>query len=248
MRHGGPVSWIVVAVLLAGCGGAREDGPTITVFAAASLAAPFEALAREFERRNPGERVALHLAGTPTLVLQIREGAPADLLASADEENMARLREAGRVAGDAVVFARNAMTIVTPQGNPRGIAGLRDLERKDLAVLLCGPEVPAGRYARRLLEHGGITVASRSDEPSVRAVVTKVELGEADAGLVYRTDARAARDRVGEVEIPAEENVEARYPLAVLRGPREEAARRFADFVVSEAGRAVLADAGFLSP
>lgn len=222
----------------------REAPPPVTVFAAASLTASFTALAAGFEANHPGQHVQLHFAGTPRLVLQLREGAAADAFASADTANMDKVVALGRTAGAPVPFARNQLVIVTEKGNPQHIAALADLARADLRVLLCGPEVPAGRYARQALQRAGVAVQSASDEPSVQAVLAKLQLGEADAGIVYVTDAAAAAAKLDAVPIAAAHNVVATYPIAAL-GPRGEA---FVAFVASPAGQAVLRRFGFSPP
>jgi molybdate transport system substrate-binding protein len=255
--------WLTVACGRAdrGAGDDPSGSPASTeptlVFAAASLTASFQELADAFEAEHRGARLGLSFAGTPKLVLQIREGAPASVFASADEANMAKVVELGRVADRARVFAHNRLAIVVAEGNPKGVEGLSDLaaERgKDLRVVLCGPEVPAGRYARQALQKAGVEVRSLSDEPSVKAVVNKVRLGEVDAGIVYVTDIAAAADDVDAVPIPDGFNVLGTYPIALLKtadgvAPRPDSlAARFVDFVLSERGRAILADYGFTAP
>ena len=222
----------------------------VLVFAAASLAAPFQQLAKEFEQRHPGAKLELNFEGTPQLVMKLlQQGAPADVLAAADEANMQKVVSAGKTANAPAEFARNALTIVVGKGNPKGIRSLADLARSDLRVVLCGPEVPAGRYARQSLDKAAVTVRSSSDEPSVKAVVTKVQLGEADAGIVYVTDTMAAGDKAAAVPIPDEHNVVASYPIAVLAaGANRSLAEQFVAHVRSEAGKRTLQSFGFLTP
>ncbi|MCB9870127.1 MAG: molybdate ABC transporter substrate-binding protein [Planctomycetes bacterium] len=246
-------AWIpvlaIAAALPSGCQRAAAAPRPARVFAAASLTRVFRALATEFAVRHPEWPIELHFAGTPQLVLQLREGAPADVFAAADESNMQRVVRSGRTAGVPEVFARNTLTIVTARGNPRGVRELADLGRTDLRVVLCGPHVPAGRYARQALRRAGVEVRPRSDEPSVNSVVSKVALGEADAGVVYRTDATAAHDRVEAVAIPAARNVVGGYPIAVLRtGPNRAVGQRFVAFVRSAVGQSILGRFGFLAP
>ncbi|MBL8896040.1 MAG: molybdate ABC transporter substrate-binding protein [Planctomycetes bacterium] len=237
--------WLALASLcLASCGGGER---AIHVFAASSLAPAFEQLAKEFERTHPGQRIALHCAGSPTLALQIQEGAPADVFASADEANLRKVIEARLALTEPEVFAKNRLALAVPRGNPRAIRGLEDLARADLRIGLCGPEVPAGRYARACLEKAGIHARSRSDEPNVSALVTKIAFGELDAGIVYATDVR--RDDVTELPIPDECNVVASYPLVVVStGADSEGGRAFARFALSDEGQAILARYGFLRP
>ncbi len=180
---------------------------------------------------------------------QIREGAPADVFASADEANMQKLIDAKAVAGTPRVFARNLLQIVVAKGNPLRIAGLADLTKPGLIVVLCGETVPAGRYALEAFTKAGVTPPAGSRELDVKAVVSKVALGEADAGVVYVTDVRAARDKVEGVGLAAAHNVVAKYPIAVLSEARDpDTARAFIDFVLSDPGRKILGDYGFLSP
>lgn len=240
---------LAIAAALAACGERPGRASPAMVFASASLTAAFTALGRAFEREHPGERIELHFAGTPQLVVQLREGAPADVFAAADEANMQRAVDAGRVLDTPRVFAQNRLAIVTRPGNPRQLRGLADLARPDLTVLLCGAEVPAGRYARQALARAGVRVDSASDEPSVHAVLTKVQLGEADAGIVYATDAAAGDGRVAAVAIAEGDNVVARYPIAALRGGHNQALGvAFVAFVQSPAGQQILRAAGFASP
>jgi molybdate transport system substrate-binding protein len=182
-------------------------------------------------------------------VAQIRDGAPADVLATADEPTMATVRDAGLLAGPPVVFARNRLTIVVEPGNPKGVTGLADLAREDLVVVLAAPEVPVGRYARELLSRAGVTVTPRSLEANVKAVVTKVSLGEADAGIAYVTDVRAASLKVASVEIPEATSHLATYPVAVLaRSARPDEAKAFVARLLSERGREILRSHGFEPP
>lgn len=219
------------------------------VFAAASLTASFQELARSFEKEHPDTRIELHFAGTPQLVMQIREGAPVDVFASADEANMQRILATDAPIAAPVVFAHNRLTIVTAKGNPRDVRSLADLARDDLRVVLCGPEVPAGRYARRALERARVHVNSRSDEPSVKAIVSKVSLAEVDAGIVYVTDAISAADQVDAVPIADEHNVSASYPIVALgRGAHRSGGLAFVDHVRSAAGRAILQRHGLTTP
>lgn len=223
------------------------------MFAAASLTEAFEVLASDFEAAHPGIDVDLHLAGTPTLVLQLQEGAtagslPADVVATADDASMQELVEAGMVAPP-VVFARNRLALAVPPGNPAGVEDVADLGRPGLRVALADPAVPAGRYTAEVLARVGVQVLRPSREPSVKAVATRIELGEADAGVVYVTDVRVARGRLDAVQIVAEDEVVVRYPIAAMVGTEQrEAAEAFVAFVRSAPGREVLADAGFLAP
>lgn len=221
----------------------------LTVSGAASLTAAFGEIAQAFAAANPGATVRTNFAGSPTLVQQIREGAPVDVFASADEPTMQKLADAGDVAGQPAVFARNRLAIVVARGNPKGVAGVADLAKPGLIVSLCGPTVPAGRYAREIFAKAGVAVPESSHELDVKAVLSRVSLGEADAGIVYVTDVRAGGDAVEAVTIPDAQNVVARYPIAVLTHAKEPAlGRAFVGFVTGRAGQAILQRFGFLPP
>jgi molybdate transport system substrate-binding protein len=250
-----------VAVLgaLAACGGssggaapAADDGDvgvegTVTVFAAASLTDAFADVAAAFEDEHPGVTVELSFAGSPSLREQVLEGAPADVVATADEEVMADLVDEGAV-GEPVLFATSRLQLAVPAGNPAGVTGLDDLARDELLVGLCAEGVPCGELARRVLAAAGITPAPDTEEPDVRALLAKIEAGELDAGLVYTTDVRAASGAVEGIDVPAGEAT-TRYPIAtVADAPHPDAAAAFVAFVTSPAGRDVLADHGFGPP
>lgn len=222
---------------------------SVVVFAAASLTETFNAIGADFEQGHPGVAIQFNFAGSQILVQQIGEGAPADVFASADEPNMQKAADAGEVAGPVRIFATNRLTIVVPTGNPKHITTLADLTKSGISLALAAPAVPAGRYAAQAFAKAGLPVPSASQEVDVRAVLNKVALDEADAGIVYATDIRAAAGKAGAVPIPEQYNVVARYPIAVLKhaaDPKDAAA--FADFVLSPAGRATLERLGFMAP
>jgi molybdate transport system substrate-binding protein len=234
---------------------AQPEGRELVVFAASSLKEAFASLAVEFERSNPGAKVRLHLAGSQELRIQIEQGARADLFASADGEHMARLASAKLVHSQRV-FARNQPVIVVAAGNPLGIQRLGDLQKAPRLVV-GAPEVPIGRYTRQILERArrrdpqavrNIEARVVSRELNVRQVLAKVVLGEADAGIVYRTDARSAPGKLEVVPVPEALHVVAVYPLAQVTGARQPGlARQFVALVLSRAGQSRLAAAGFLS-
>jgi molybdate transport system substrate-binding protein len=235
-----------VALGACACGEPAAAARPALVFAASSLTSAFEEMERELEAAHPGSGIELHFDGSSRLVVQVREGARADVFASADAANMQKLVDARLTAAPPRVFASNRLAIVAGKGNPQGIAGLADLARADLRVALCGPEVPAGRYARAALAKAKVTVRSVSDEPNVKAVVSKVQLGEIDAGIVYATDATAD---VTAIAIPDERNVVATYPIAPLSaGASRATGDAFIAFVLSPAGQRILRAHGFGGP
>ena len=219
----------------------------VTVFAAASLTSAFRQIAADFEGKNPGVSVELNFGGSPTLVKQIQEGAQADAFAAADEANMQKIVDAKLAVGEPQIFARNRLTIVVQKGNPKKIASLADLAKPGLAIALGAPGVPAGRYAREAFAKAGVAVPESSQELDVKAVLQKVALGEADAGIVYVTDVAGAE--VDAVAIPDEVNVVGKYPVAVLKeGTNRAGGEAFVRCVLSAEGQRVLTKAGFLLP
>ena len=240
-----------VGLVAASCGsgnGGSDDssGGNVTVFAAASLTAAFTELGDAFTAANPDVEVAFNFAGSSDLVAQISDGAPVDVFASADLANMAKLTDAGLAPDEPATFATNAAEIAVEPGNPLDITGVADLADRDLIVVLCAPEVPCGAYAERVVANAGITVTPSSYEENVKAVVTKVTLGEADAGIVYRTDVIAAGDAAQGVPIPDDINVVAEYPIALVAdAPNATGAQALVDFVLSPSGQKILAAFGF---
>lgn len=249
---------LVAPLVLAACGGsggtASSSPPStsmnghVNVFAAASLTLSFNALGVAFHRANPGVGVNFNYAGTPTLVRQIEQGAPADVFASADTTNMDKLTADGFTSGSPRVFARNHLEIVVAPGNPKGITGLADLAKAGVIYISEGPTVPAGKYSLQALAAAGVKVMPKSLETSVTAVISKIELGEADAGIVYTTDVSAAGNKVQGVPIPAANSVIAKYPLVAVKGTKHpEAASAFIAYVLSAPGQSTLASFGFLA-
>ena len=258
-RLSGPLATAVTAALaltVAACG--DEDGDIaatgaasgdLAVFAAASLTDAFTVIGDDFTAANPDVEVTFNFGSSSDLVTQIDEGAPVDVYASADEANMSRLSDAGGAAGQPQSFATNTLEIIVEPGNPRDITTLADLGDDDLIVVTCDPEVPIGAYSQQVLAKAGVTVEPDSLEENVKAVANKVILGEADAGVVYATDVAAAGDGADGVEIPADVNVTATYPMVVTAGaPNPAAGAAFRDFVLGADGQRVLAAFGFSSP
>ncbi len=261
-RHGRRlmVSIVSAGVLATGtltaCTGSGDSGDgdaasdrTLTVYAAASLTSTFEEIAEDFEAAHEGVDVELSFAGSSDLVAQIQQGAPADVFASADTANMDKLTADDLLAGTPADFAANTLMIAVPPGNPAGVASLDDLTRDDVNLVVCAPEVPCGAAAERVEEAAGLSFSPVSEEQSVTDVLNKVITGEADAGLVYVTDVRAAGDEVEGIEFPESDGAVNVYPIAALGGSAQpELAQEFVEAVLGRDGQKVLADAGFAAP
>ncbi len=217
----------------------------MTVYAAASLSEAFEDLAVEYEAANPGVDVKLNFAGSARLAAQISAGARADVFASANGANMNRVAAEGRTAASPVLFARNRLALVVPADNPGNISELEDLSDDSLVLAVCAPEVPCGALAQVVLADAGIDADPDTEETSVRAVLTKVMLGEADAGLVYATDAAAGGNKVAAVPLGPQIRFND-YPVAAVSD--RAAAAAFVDFVVGPDGQRILWSHGFDSP
>jgi molybdate transport system substrate-binding protein len=221
----------------------------ITVFAATSLTEAFTEVGEAFTAAYPDAEATFSFDASSALVQQITEGAPADVFASADTANMDKLVEAQMNGSEPVVFATNLLTIIVAPDNPLGITGVADMEGGDIKTVVCAPEVPCGRYAAEIFTNAGVTVTPVSLEQNVRGVVTKVTAGEADAGIVYVTDVTAAGDAAGMVEIPADINVVAEYPVATVTGSANaEVGEAFIDFLTGPEGQAIMAEYGFGTP
>ena len=233
---------IAMAGALASTACGSNQPSEVTVFAAASLTEAFTAIAKD----APLPHVTFDFDASSTLATQIQQGGPADVFASADETNMQKV--SSEVTSPAV-FARNRLEIVMPRGNPKHVTSLADLAKPGLNIALCAQQVPCGKFADQALANIHASVKSPSREQNVRAVLTKVELGEADAGIVYVTDAKSAAGKVDRLDIPDAQNVIATYPIAVVRNaPHHDAAVAFVRLVLSARGQRVLRSFGFLSP
>ncbi|MPZ88594.1 MAG: molybdate ABC transporter substrate-binding protein [Nitriliruptorales bacterium] len=238
----------------AGGGSQQATGPPsavsgeVTVFAAASLTGAFEDLGEAFVERNPEAEMTFNFAGSQQLAGQIVHGAPADVFASANPTQMDVVADADLLASEPEVFATNLLEIAVEPGNPLGIQGLEDLAAPEVTLVLAAPDVPAGQYAAEALDGAGVEVDPASLEIDVRAALSKVALGEADAGIVYVSD-MTAHDGVEGVAIPGEQNIRASYPIAtVASSPNPGAASAFVRFTRFGPGQRILADHGFGAP
>ncbi|MEV6103154.1 molybdate ABC transporter substrate-binding protein [Streptomyces sp. NPDC051940] len=222
---------------------------TVTVFAAASLKESFTELGKQFEAAHPGTEVTFNFGGSDSLAAGITSGAPADVFAAASPKTMKVVTDAGGASGEPATFVRNQLEIATLPGNPEGIASLKDLTGSGLKVVLCDKEVPCGAAAQKALDASGLELTPVSYEQDVKSALTKVELKEADAALVYKTDVKAAGDKVEGVEFPEASQAVNDYPIVLLKdAPNAEAAQAFIALVQSAEGRQVLTGAGFLQP
>jgi len=249
----------VAALTFAGCG---DDSPaasspsstgsstaalsgTINVFAAASLTGSFTLIGKDFEKAHPGVKVTFNFAGSSALAQQIDQGAPADVFASAAPKNMDQVTD----KNTPTTFVQNTLEIAVPAGNPAKITGLRDFADKNKKIALCAVQVPCGAAADKVFKAAGITPQPDSLEQDVKAVLTKVSLGEVDAALVYKTDVLSAKDKVEGIEFPEAGKAINEYPIATLtKAPNPDGAKAFVDYVLSDQGKAVLTAAGFAAP
>ncbi|MFD5473091.1 molybdate ABC transporter substrate-binding protein [Streptomyces sp. NPDC127105] len=222
---------------------------TVTVFAAASLKESFTALGKQFEQQHPGAKVSFNFGGSDSLAASITSGAPADVFAAASPKTMAIVTDKNDADGTPVTFVRNQLEIATAPGNPDKISSLKDLTKSGLKVVLCDKTVPCGAAAQKVLEASNLKLTPVSYEQDVKSALTKVELKEADAALVYKTDVKAAADRVQGVEFPESAEAVNDYPIALLKSaPNAAAAKAFIELVTSADGQKVLTGAGFLKP
>ncbi|MFV0463809.1 MAG: molybdate ABC transporter substrate-binding protein [Nostocoides sp.] len=228
--------------------GTNQVEGTIVVLAAASLTEAFTTIADQFEADHRDAKVTISFGPSSGLAQSIIAGAPADVFASASVPTMTTVTEAG-LADQPAIFARNVLTIAVPASNPADIAGVSDLARPGVKVAVCQAQVPCGTLAHAVFEAAGIAVTPVTEEADVKGVLTKLELGEVDAGLVYRTDAIAAGTKVSAIDLPQGPDNGTDYPIVVLRNaPNPAGAAAFAAYVTSAQGAAVLADDGFGHP
>ena len=232
-------------------GTAHKVTGDLTVLAAASLTDSFKEIGTAFEAANPGAKVTFSFAASSSLVTQINQGAPADVFASADTANMDKLTAASGAgtAAPPVTFATNKLQLIVNKGNPKNIEGVADLAKAGVIYVTAAPEVPIGAYAKQVLDKAKVTVTPKSLEADVKSVVNKVTLGEADAGIVYATDVKAAGDKATGVSIPDDLNVVASYPIAATKVAKNaSAAAAFVSFVAGAPGQAILSKYGFTKP
>lgn len=246
-RGSAAVAVLSLILAISACTGSSDN--KVLVSAAASLTDAFSEIEAVYENAHADVDVVMNFASSSALREQILEGAPVDVFASANQSNMAQVVEAGLTADDPAVFATNMLQVAVPAGNPAGVTGLADFPDDDLLIGLCAEEVPCGEFARQALANAGVTAAIDTDEPDVRALLTKVEAGELDAGITYVTDVTSTDGAVEGIDIPVEVNVVADYPIALIAGAANPGGgAAFVEFVLSEEGRAILGDYGFGSP
>ncbi|MGH3645369.1 MAG: molybdate ABC transporter substrate-binding protein [Mycobacterium sp.] len=249
----------LLLVVLTACGSGAQSGTSssggapaggkLVVFAAASLQKTFTDIGEQFKTDNPGWSVDFTFAGSSDLVTQLTQGAKADVFASADTKNMDKASKAGLVEGDPVTFASNTLVIVTAPGNPKKVASFADLAKPDLSVVVCAPQVPCGSATKTVEQSAKVTLNPVSEESSVTDVLTKVTTGQADAGVVYVTDALGVGDKVTEVDFPESSSAVNTYPIAVLKtAANADLAKKFVELVTGEAGQKILLKAGFAKP
>ncbi|MFF8656061.1 molybdate ABC transporter substrate-binding protein [Streptomyces huasconensis] len=240
--------------LAAACGGDDDSAGKkgggkdvrLTILAASSLTDVFATAEKAYEKDHPGTDLTVSAAGSQELAAQVKQGSPADVLVTADTKTMDGLKAE---TGAPTVIAKNRLVIATREGNPDRVKGLKDLARRGLKVVLADDTVPVGRYTKEVLDRQGVAVKPVSKEANVRSVLSKVELGEADAGIVYRTDAASAPGKVDAVEIPAGQNAVASYPAATLKGSAHgAAAAAFVKWLGGPEAQKILRDAGFQKP
>jgi molybdate transport system substrate-binding protein len=253
----------VLALTLAGCGssgGATAGGSgspgsghtfsgTLTVFAAASLTDVFNDLGKQLEKDRPGLQVKFNFAGSDALAAQIKQGAPADVFASANTAQMKVVTDAGLQAADPKTFTENVLEIAVPKGNPGHVRGIKDFQNESLTLAVCAPSVPCGAAAQKVFQAAGVNAKPDTQETDVKAALTKVQLGEVDAALVYTTDVKSAGDKVEGIPFPETEKAVNQYPIVVLKAaPDPAAAQAFVDLVSSATGQQALKNAGFRAP
>lgn len=245
-RLGAAAAALTLTLGAAGCSGSPATSDTLVVYAAASLQEPFEELGEQFEAAHDGVAVQFSFAGSSTLVAQLREGAPADVFASANTQNMDKLTGADLQDAEPVDFATNTLMIAVPAGNPAGVIDLASLTEDGLELVVCAPAVPCGDATETVEEAAGLEFSPASEEQSVTDVLGKVTSGQADAGLVYVTDVRKAGDEVEGIAFPESDSAVNTYPITTVAGSENTAlGDEFIDLVTGADGQEVLAEYGF---
>ena len=248
---------LVGVLLLAGCSTPAPTvtrtpdtlGGTVTVFAAASLTDTFQAIAAAFKEEHPGVTVTLNFGGSSGLATQIVQGAPADVFAAASGATMKTVTDAALTDGAPTTFVTNTLEIAVPADNPGKVTGLADFANPNLAIALCAVEVPCGAAAKTVFDGAGIVASVDTYEQDVKAVLSKVEIDEVDAGIVYKTDVLAAGSKVKGIDFPEAATAVGKYPIALLSASTNKAAAQvFIDYVLSPKGIRILTDAGFATP
>ena len=226
---------------------APKPSGEITVFAASSLTESFDAIAKQFEKKYPDVTVKFNYDASSNLATQIDQGAPADVFASADQDNLQKTIDSGAVTPPPIVFTKNRLEIAVEKGNPKKIKGLADLQKAGLVVVLCANQVPCGKYAAESLAKAGVSVSPASKEENAKATLSKVSIGEADASIVYVTDVKASKSTASGVKIADQQNVIATYPMGVVKESKNAtAAKAWVQFVKSNDGQRTLRKFGFL--
>lgn len=248
----------VMLAATAGCGTGTGESPAagpsklageVTVLAAASLTESFTTIGKNFEALHPGMKVTFSFAGSSQLAQQITSGAPADVFASASPATMKTVTDAGDTTGTPATFVKNQLVIAVPKGNPKGLTSLAAIAKPGVKVAMCATQVPCGAAAKKALAAAGVKLTPVTEEQDVKSALSKVKLGEVDAALVYRTDAKAATSDVDGVEFPESAQAINEYPIAALKNaPNPAGAAAFVAYVQSAPAQRVLTDAGFQKP
>jgi molybdate transport system substrate-binding protein len=244
------VSALVPIMLFSACASSSEsqEQTTLNVYAASSLATPFTYAGLAFEK-NTGVKVQFNLGASSDLARFVQEGAPADVFVSADVANMDKVESEDLLASPSVIFATNYLEIIVEKGNPLDISSLEDLSNPDLIFVTTNPDVPIGKYTAEVLRKAGVSITPDSFESNVKGIMLKVASGEADVGIVYHSEVIAADGQVEGVEIPAEFNIVAKYPIGIIKNTaHKEQAQDFIDFLLSPKGQALLTQYGFKTP
>jgi molybdate transport system substrate-binding protein len=245
----------LLGLTLAACGGSGSSGSsaqappqTLTVSAAASLTEVYQGLAQQFQAANPGVTVKFNFGGSDQLAQQVVQGAPADVLATASSKTMQTAVAAGKIQGEPIVYATNKLQIAVAPNNPKQIASLTDLNKPGVTSVVCAPAVPCGAAATAAEQAAGVTLKPVSEEQDVKGVLTRVETGNADGGLVYVTDVKSAGGKVAGVDFPqaTAQGVTQSYPIGVVTGTKNaQLAQSWVNFVTGPQGKAALQQAGF---